>query len=118
MINESTVMFRATPPNYNASLNDARIALETLAVDLAESLTALNDPSYNAAKWGAVISCLRTAGLISLEEERGLAGVYGFVSPVSHRPVGVSEEQRARLGRPLALGMCWFSLKRKFGSRL
>ncbi|CAG4890827.1 MULTISPECIES: hypothetical protein [Paraburkholderia] len=117
-INESTEMFRATPPNYNASLNDARIALETLAVDIAESMKAPKDHNYNASKWGTVISYLRTAGLITLEEEKGLAGVYGFVSPGSHRPVGVSEEQMARLGRSLALGMCWFLLKRKLGSGL
>jgi hypothetical protein len=117
-MNESTEAFRATPPNYNASLNDARVALETLAVDIAESLKAAKDVNYSAAKWGSVISYLRTAGLISLEEEKGLAGVYGFVSPGSHRPVGVSEEQMARLGRSLALGLCWFLLKRKLGSGL
>ncbi|SIO27711.1 hypothetical protein [Paraburkholderia phenazinium] len=117
-INESTEMFRVTPPNYNASLNAARVALETLAVDIAESLKALKDQNYNPAKWGGVISYLKTAGLISMEEEKGLAGVYGFISPGSHRPVGVSEEQMARLGRSLALGMCWFLLKRKLGSGL
>jgi hypothetical protein len=81
-------------------------------------MKAPKDHNYNASKWGTVISYLRTAGLITLEEEKGLAGVYGFVSPGSHRPVGVSEEQMARLGRSLALGMCWFLLKRKLGSGL
>jgi hypothetical protein len=48
---------------------------------------------------------------ITNEEEKGLVGVYGFVSPGSHRPLGIPEEQMTRLGRSLALGMCWFLVK-------
>jgi len=114
-INESSDAFRSTPPNFNACLNDARVALETLAVDIAHSRHALAGATYDPSKWGSVIQYLKSTGLISLEEERGLAGVYGFVSPGSHRPVGVSEEQMARLGRSLALNMCWFLLKRQNG---
>jgi hypothetical protein len=67
----------------------------------------------DSTKWGAMIMHLRMCGLITLEEERGLAGVYTFVSPGSHRPIGLSEEQMARLGRSLAMSMCWFLLKRQ-----
>ena len=65
---------------------------------------------YDPAKWGSVLSFLKTRGEISQDEEVGLAGVYRFLSPGAHRPVGVSEEQLTRLGRTFALNMCWFLL--------
>src|SRR5690554_2746527 len=110
-INNSSAAYRATPPNYNACLNDIRVALETLASSIAKNLENSSSPSYDENKWGAIVSFLRTVGYISTEEERGLVGVYGFVSPGSHRPLGVPEEQMARLGRSLRLGMCWFLVK-------
>lgn len=112
-INDSSDAFRASPPNYNACLNDARVALETLAVDISQSRNTSCAAPADVSKWGSVISHLRMGGLITLEEERGLVGVYGFVSPGSHRPIGVSDEQMARLGRSFALNMCWFLLKRQ-----
>jgi hypothetical protein len=115
-INGSSDAFRRTPPNYNASLNDARVALETLAADIAHARSAPAGAGFEPTKWGSVIQYLRSSGLITLEEERGLAGVYGFLSPGSHRPLGMSEEQMARLGRSLALNMCWFLLKRQLAA--
>lgn len=110
-INESSNMFRATPPNFNACLNDIRVALETLAASIAETRANVTSIQYDPTKWGSVISFLKSIGFITAEEERGLVGVYGFVSPGSHRPLGITEEQMARLGRSLALGMCWFLVK-------
>jgi hypothetical protein len=110
-INTSSELFRLSPPNYNACLNDIRVALETLAKAIAATQQSGSSPAYDSTKWGSVICFLRTEGFITLEEEKGLAGVYGFISPGSHRPVGVSDEQMARLGRSLALGMCWFLIK-------
>jgi hypothetical protein len=55
------------------------------------------------------------AGIITQEQERGLTGVYGFVSPGAHRPIGISEEQMTWLGRSLAMSMSWFLLKRHRG---
>ncbi len=110
-ISESSNLFRATPPNYNACLNDMRVALETLAASIAETRVTATSTPYEPTKWGAVISFLKSVGFITAEEERGLVGVYGFVSPGSHRPLGITEEQMARLGRSLALGMCWFLVK-------
>jgi len=110
-INSSSGLFRSSPPNYNACLNDIRVALETLARAIAATQQSVGSPSYEQTKWGSVIGFLKTVGFITQEEEKGLAGVYGFVSPGSHRPVGLSEEQMARLGRSLALGMCWFLVK-------
>ena len=112
-INASAEAFRSTPPDYNASLVNARVALETLASDIAAdvssrlSVAASDTPS----KWGEVIAFLRNRGELAAEEERGLVGVFGFLSAGAHRPVGVSEDQMARLGRSFALNMCWFLLK-------
>ena len=110
-INDSSWSFRSSPPNYNACLNDIRVALETLARAIASNQQSSSTPSYDETKWGAVINFLRQVEFITQEEEKGLAGVYGFVSPGSHRPLGISEEQMARLGRSLALAMCWFLVK-------
>lgn len=73
--------------------------------------------SYNPAKWGEVIGFLRSSGEITLEEEKGLAGVFGFLSPGAHRPVGIPENQMARLGRSFALNMCWFLLQNRIARR-
>ncbi|MBI3546741.1 MAG: hypothetical protein HY081_09160 [Gammaproteobacteria bacterium] len=110
-INDSSESFRSSPPNYNACLNDIRVALETLARAIAITRQASGSPSYDQTKWGVVVSFLKQVGFITQEEEKGLAGVYSFVSPGSHRPLSISEEQMARLGRSLALGMCWFLVK-------
>ncbi|PKO93522.1 MAG: hypothetical protein CVU15_03045 [Betaproteobacteria bacterium HGW-Betaproteobacteria-1] len=110
-INDSSESFRSSPPNYNACLNDIRVSLETLARSIAFTRQAANTPSYDQTKWGAIVRFLRQVEFISHEEEKGLVGVYGFVSPGSHRSLGISEEQMARLGRSLALGMCWFLIK-------
>jgi hypothetical protein len=118
-INDSSGAFRATPPDYNAALVNARIALETLASDVAADVSAsLAVPAnYNPAKWGEVIAFLRGAGEISLEEERGLAGVFGFLSSGAHRPVGIPENQMTRLARSFALNMCWFLLQNRLSHR-
>lgn len=110
-INASSESFRSSPPNYNACLNDIRVALETLARAIATTQQSTGSPSYEQTKWGSVLCFLKAVRFITQEEEKGLAGVYGFISTGSHRPVGISEEQMARLGRSLALGMCWFLVK-------
>ncbi len=110
-INDSSESFRSSPPNYNACLNDIRVALETLARAIAVTRQVTGAPPYDQTKWGSVVSFLRQVEFITQEEEKGLAGVYGFVSPGSHRPLGIPEEQMARLGRSLGLGMCWFLVK-------
>lgn len=110
-INDSSESFRSSDPNYNACLNDIRVALETLARAIASTRQATGNSPYDQTKWGSTVRFLRQAEFITLEEEKGLVGVYGFVSPGSHRPLGIPEEQMARLGRSLALGMCWFLIK-------
>lgn len=112
-VNDSAAAFRATPPDYNASLVNARVALETLACDIATHVASQRQipVSYNPSKWGEVLAFLRGSGEITTEEEKGLAGVFGFLSPGAHRPVGIPEDQMTRLGRSFALNMCWFLLK-------
>ncbi|WNH52083.1 hypothetical protein [Stenotrophomonas oahuensis] len=112
-INDSAGAFRAAPPDYNASLVNARVALETLAGDIAAHVASHRQmpAAYNPSKWGEMLGFLRSSGEITIEEERGLAGVFGFLSPGAHRPVGIPEDQMTRLGRSFALNMCWFLLK-------
>ena len=110
-VQDSAQAFCNAPPDHNAALTNARVALETLARDVAADLVAPGEAvPYDPAKWGSVLTFLKLRGEISQEEEKGLAGVYTFVSPGAHRSVGVSEDQMTRLGRTLALNMCWFLL--------
>lgn len=118
-INDSAEAFRSSPSDYNAALTNARVALEALAVDVAADVAhqLQTTATYNPAKWGEVISFLRSSGEITVEEEKGLAGVFGFLSPGAHRPIGIPENQMARLGRTFALNMCWFLLHNRLGRR-
>lgn len=112
-INDSATAFRSVPPDFNASLVNVRVALETLAADIAGDLAHKKNIAggYDPTKWGSVITFLRVNGEISVEEEKGLVGVYSFLSAGAHRPLGLPEDQMARLGRSFALNMCWFLLK-------
>ena len=59
-----------------------------------------------------MLSYLRTSGLLTKQEEEGLAGVYSFVSPGAHTPLGLTEEEMVRLGRSLVASMAYFLTKR------
>ena len=111
-LNDSADSFRRTTPDYNACLTNARVALETTARAVAHTRFRTDPLEYDPLKWGSIISHLKTKGFISQEEERGLAGVYTFLSPGAHRPMGLTEEEACRLGRSLALNMCWYLVKR------
>lgn len=111
-LNDSAESFRRTPPDYNACLTNARVALEAMARAIARNRFH-NDPlEYDPTKWGAIVSHLKTNGFFSTEEERGLIGVYAFLSSGAHRPIGLTEEEACRLGRFLALSMSWYLVKR------
>lgn len=109
---KSADAFRDTPPNFNACLNDARVALQTLAASIATTRLAKYPGNFDKTKWGPVLGYLRTSGFITREEEEGFAGVFRFVSLGSHVPLGLSEMEMARLGRSFVAGMCWFMIKR------
>ena len=55
---------------------------------------------------------LRKQEFFSIEEERGLVGVYAFLSPGAHRPIGLTAEEACRLGRLMALSICCYLVKR------
>lgn len=111
-LEDSAHAFRGASPNFNACLNDARVALQTLATNIAQVRSSSDLGSFDPTKWGSVIAYLRSTSFITDEEEKGLVGVFGFVSPGSHRPLGLSDEEFARLGRSFVAGMCWFLVKR------
>jgi hypothetical protein len=102
--------------DFNGCLNNARVALQTLATTIAQARLSTHPKSFDATSWGEVIAYLRTSGFISQQQERGLAGVFGFISPGSHTPIGFSEEEFARLGRSLAVSFCYFLVKRQNAS--
>jgi hypothetical protein len=114
MMNSSAEDFRRAEPDFNGCLNNARVALQALATAISRT-RADRPPGLDETKWGQVLAHLRTTGFITNEEERGLAGVFAFVSPGSHTPVGLSERETARLGRSLCATMCYFLVKRYNG---
>ena len=97
--------------NFNGCLNNARVALQTLATSIAKVRLQNHPGNFDDAKWGQVIDYLRTSGFITEKQEEGLTGVFSFISPGSHSPIGFSEEEFARLGRSLAVSICYFLVK-------
>lgn len=112
----SAEAFRQTPPNFNACLNDSRVALESIVRQVAGSCAAQTG-TYDPSKWGSMLTFLQQNSFLSLEEEQGLAGAYRFLSPGSHRPIGLTDAEMSRLGRAIAMSMCWFVVKRYCGLR-
>ena len=111
IIDTSAEDFRKLPPDYNGCLPNARIALETLAKVISKARSIVSFNSLDEVKWGYVLGKLSTSGFITKKEEEGLRGVYSFISQGAHSPLGLSEQEIARLGRALALSMCYFLVK-------
>lgn len=109
MIEESANEFRAG--NKNACLNASRVALQSLAKSIATRRHASHPGSFDGEKWGQVAAYLRKSSFITENEEKGLTGVYSFISPGSHVPLGFSDLEFARLGRTLAFSCCYFLAK-------
>lgn len=116
-LNSSAEGFLRNPPNYNGCLANARVALQEIAKTIALSRKATHPGNFNETKWGGILVYLRSSGFITKEEEEGLTGVFTFVSPGAHRPIGMSEEEFTRLGRIFILGMCYFLIREFNGSR-
>ena len=98
--------------DFNGCLNGARVVLETVATLIAQARHSNHAGNFNPAKWGEVIAWLRKSGFITKEQERGIAGVFGLLSPGCHTPIPNGEEDFARLGRNLSLSFCYFLVKR------
>lgn len=109
-LQDSATAFRDGRPQD--CLTNARVALQTLATGIALARKAAQGGSFNDKKWGEVAAYLRASALITVEEEEGLCGVFTFLSPGAHVPVGLDQAELARLGRSLAAHMCYFIVKR------
>jgi len=107
--------FRKAVPDYNGCLTHARVGLETLAREIAIARRVSYPGSFDETRWSEVLAYLRTSGLLTPAEEKVLAGVYGFVSAGAHIPIGLSEQEMARLGRSLVASMSYFLVKRYNG---
>lgn len=112
LMEKSADAFRQSPADYNAALSNARVSLETVARGIAKIRQKKYTGTFDETKWGQILNYLRVSGFLTDEEERGLAGVYGFVSPGTHKPIGLSQEEMVRLGRSLAASMAYFLIKR------
>ncbi len=111
-LNMSADNFRRTPPDFNGSLTNARVALQTLVTAISRVNSASRSGGFDETKWGQVLAHLRTSGVVTDEEEKGIGGVFTFVSPGAHTRIGLSEAEAVRLGRSLVVSMCYFLGKR------
>ena len=113
LMKNSAEDFCKQPPDFNGSLTSARVALETLAKNIAEVFWQRVPMRGDPSKFGANLAYLNhQAQFLSPKEEAGIAGVYAFVSPGAHIPVGLTEEEMVRLGRTMTAAMCYFLIKR------
>ena len=114
LLDSSATAFRNR--EFNPCLTNARVALQTLATSVArqQHARARNEThrTFDERKWGQVVAYLRASGVITDDQEQGLTGVFGFLSPGAHTPIGFNEQEFTRLGRSLAVTMCYFLVKR------
>lgn len=102
--------FVKAQPDYNGSLTNIRIALETLVREIAfdKGFTT----TKNGNTWGTSLNYLKTNGFIDQKDENALSSVYTFISNGAHIPLGFSKEEFVRLGRNLCYSMCYFFIKK------
>lgn len=79
-------------------------------LSLCQFLRKLPDPD----KWGSILTELKKKNTITKDQEVGLAGVYRFLSPGSHKPQ--TEREYVRMARHLAVSMAYFLLKARKGA--
>jgi hypothetical protein len=104
------------PSKINTPLRDASEVFNLQTPDAHISsvpASIIRYRGYSAVTCNGLVSLESWLGCneFTTEEEKGLAGVFGFLSPGAHRPVGIPEGQMTLLGRSFALNMCWFLLK-------
>jgi hypothetical protein len=117
-LEDAASAFVADPPDFNGSVTNVRIALETTARRAAGNLAASSKGSYSKDSWGKALEFLRKVGVLDSDEEQTIARVYTFISPGAHVPAGVTEEEWARLARTFGLGSCYFLLKKYVAASL
>ena len=109
-INASADDFVKAQPDYNGSLTNIRIALETLVREIACSKGF--SPTGSGNTWGPSLAYLKSVSFIDQNEEKALAAVFTFVSNGAHIPLGFSHEEFVRLGRNMCSSMCYFVIKK------
>jgi hypothetical protein len=101
--------FVKAQPDYNGSLTNIRIALETLVREIALEKGFTTTRSGNT--WGPSLGYLRTDGFIDQKDEDALSSVFTFISNGAHTPIGFSQEEFVRLGRNICTSMCYYVIK-------
>lgn len=109
-INASAEDFVKAQPDYNGSLTNIRIALETLVREIAFCKGFTSSGGGNT--WGPSLAYLKKNGFIDQNEEKALAAIFTFVSNGAHIPLGFSHEEFVRLGRNMCSSMCYFVVKK------
>ena len=112
-LNEAAEAFRSQPPDFNESTTKVRIALETIARRAAPTIAAHRGIPAPGDTWGAALGFLRmTAQLMTVQEEQAVSAVYTLICPGAHRPVGLTDEEWARLARTFALSATYFLVRK------
>lgn len=101
LIDQSARDFTSTPPDFNGSGTNARVALETMVRRLAADRAAKRHESTPQDRWGPALAYLRTSSFLDAAEEQAFAALYTFVSNAAHVPL--SDEEWARLARVYSL---------------
>ena len=109
-INASADDFVKAQPDYNGSLTNIRIELETLVREIACSKGV--SPTGSGNTWGPSLAYLKSVSFIDQNEEKALAAVFTFVSNGAHIPLGFSHEEFVRLGRNMCSSLCYFVVKK------
>jgi len=110
-ITSSAKDFLKSPADFNGSLTNIRVALESTIREIALVKGFSNNrPSGNT--WGPSLSHLKTCEFLAEKEEKALASIFTFISDAAHVPIGFSEEEFVRLGRNICSSMCYFSIKK------
>jgi hypothetical protein len=103
--------FLKSPADFNGSLTNIRVALETTIRKIAVIRGySSSNPSGNT--WGPSLAHLKNSGFFTEKEEKALAAIFTFISDGAHIPLGFSEEEFIRLGRNICSSMCYFSVKK------
>jgi len=102
--------FIKAPPDFNGSLTNIRIGLETIVRKIAIERNFVSTMVGNT--WGPSLGHLKKNGFFTEKEEKTLASVFTFVSDGAHIPIGFTEEEFVRLGRHLCASMCYFVIKK------
>lgn len=114
-IEDAAQAFVREPPDFNACTMNVRIGLETVARNAARFRSANGGAPYPSDSWGHALAYLRQSGILNIDEEQVLARVYTFISPGTHVPTGITEEEWARLARTFGLGAAYFILRTHLG---